>query len=410
MSDVRTALVIGGGIAGPVAAMALRKAGIEAGVYEAYDGSADGVGGMLGLAPNGIAALDAVGAGDMVRHIGQPVNSMVIQSWTGKRLAEFGNPAGPAAFHAVWRAELYRALHDETERRGIRIEHGKRMVRAVESADGVTVHFADGTEATGDILIGADGIRSTIRSMIDPAAPSPRYTGLLGFGARSIPESVRGLESTHDSMHMIFGKRAFFAYQVDDQGRTGWFANLPYARLSLAEARAVGNAEWLRVLREAFAADRIPAAAILAEVDPAELIVVGALEDLPPVPTWSKGRTVLVGDSAHATSPSSGQGASIAMESAVQLARCLRDLPTVPSAFAAYEGLRRARVEKIIAAGKRTSSEKAAGPVARVLRDAIMPVTMKLLAKPEKMAWQIDYRINWDATVEVGADQVVSRV
>jgi 2-polyprenyl-6-methoxyphenol hydroxylase-like FAD-dependent oxidoreductase len=82
----------------------------------------------------------------------------------------------------------------------------------------------------------------------------------------------------------------------------------------------------------------------------------------------------------------------------------------VPSAFAAYEGLRRARVEKIIAAGKRTSSEKAAGPVARVLRDAIMPVTMKLLAKPEKMAWQIDYRINWDATVEVGADQVVSRV
>lgn len=411
MSDVRTALVIGGGIAGPVAAMALQKAGIEATVYEAYAGSADGVGGMLGLAPNGIAALDVVGAGDMVRHIGQPVNSMVIQSWTGKRLAEFGNPAGPAAFHAVWRGELYRALYEQTERRGIRIEHGKRMVKAVDNGTCVTVHFADGTEATGDILIGADGIRSTIRSMIDPTAPGPRYTGLLGFGARSIPDSVRGLESTHDSMHMIFGKRAFFAYQVDDQGRTGWFANLPYAkRLSLAEARAVGAEEWLRVLREAFAADRIPAAKILAAVDPSELIVVGALEDLPPVPTWSKGRTVLVGDSAHATSPSSGQGASIAMESAVQLARCLRDLPTVPTAFAAYEGLRRARVEKIIAAGKRTSSEKAAGPVARVLRDAIMPVTMKLLAKPEKMAWQIDYRINWDATVEAGADQVVSRV
>jgi FAD-dependent urate hydroxylase len=410
MSDVRTALVIGGGIAGPVAAMALRKAGIEATVYEAYDGSADGVGGMLGLAPNGVAALDAVGAGDMVRRIGQPVNSMVIQSWTGKRLAEFGNPAGPAAFHAVWRADLYRALYDETQRRGIRIEHGKRMVKALDNGDGVTAHFADGTTATGDILIGADGIRSTIRPMIDPAAPSPRYTGLLGFGARSIPSSVRGLESTHDSMHMIFGKRAFFAYQVDDHGRTGWFANLPHARLSLAEARAVGNVEWLRVLREAFADDRMPAAAIMAAVDPAELIVVGALEDLPTVPTWSKGRTVLVGDSAHATSPSSGQGASIAMESAVQLARCLRDLPTVPSAFAAYEGLRRARVERIIAAGKRSSSEKAAGPIARVLRDAIMPVTMKLLAKPEKMAWQIDYRINWDTTVEAGADQVVSRV
>ncbi|HEX5404909.1 MAG TPA: NAD(P)/FAD-dependent oxidoreductase [Pseudonocardiaceae bacterium] len=406
MSDVRTALVIGGGIAGPVAAMALQKAGIEAAVHEAYAGSADGVGGMLGLAPNGLAALDVVGAGDLVRRIGQPVNSMVIQSWTGKRLAEFGNPAGPAAFHGVWRADLYRALYDESARRSIRIEHGKRFIGADDTDAGVTAHFADGTSAHGDILVGADGIRSTIRSMIDPAAPNPRYTGLLGFGARSIPDSVRGLESTHDSMHMIFGKRAFFAYQVDGHGRTGWFANLPHARLSLAEAREVGNAEWLRVLCEAFAADRVPAAAILAAVDPAELIVVGGLEDLPPVPTWSRGRTVLVGDSAHATSPSSGQGASIAIESAVQLARCLRDLPTVPSAFVAYEGLRRARVERIIAAGKRTSSEKAAGPVARVLRDALMPVTMKMLAKPEKMAWQIDYRINWDAS----ADQVLSRV
>lgn len=107
---------------------------------------------------------------------------------------------------------------------------------------------------------------------------------------------------------------------------------------------------------------------------------------------------VLVGDSAHATSPSSGQGASLAVESAVQLARCLRDLPH-PEAFAAYEALRRERVEKIIAAAARTNSDKAAGPVARVLRDLFMPVAMKLLAKPEKMAWQYGYRIDWDAPV-----------
>jgi 2-polyprenyl-6-methoxyphenol hydroxylase-like FAD-dependent oxidoreductase len=205
-------------------------------------------------------------------------------------------------------------------------------------------------------------------------------------------------------MHMSFGKRAFFAYQVADDGTTGWFANLPRPEpLSLAAAREVGAAEWLRQLREVFAADRTPAPTILRRVRPADLVVVGALEDLPPVPTWSKGRIVLIGDAAHATSPSSGQGASIAVESAVQLARCVRDLPTVPAAFAAYEGLRRARVERIIAAGKRTSSEKAAGPVARVLRDTLLPVTMKLLAKPEKMAWQYDYRIDWDAPVDAAA-------
>jgi FAD-dependent urate hydroxylase len=410
MSDVRNALIIGGGVAGPVTAMALRKAGIEATVYEAYDGSAEGAGGMLGIAPNGQRALGVLGAGDIVPRIGDPVASMVIESWTGKRLAEFGDPAGAPVFHAVWRAELNRALNDEAVARGIRVETGKRLVGAEQTASGVTARFADGTIATGDILIGTDGIRSTVRPMIDAAAPAPRYTGLLGFGARPTAGTAIGLDSTRGSMHMSFGKRAFFAYSVDEQGRTGWFVNLPRKQpMSLTEARAVATEVWLRIMQEAFADDRTPAVDILRAVDPADVVVVGALSDLPTVPTWSKGRLVLVGDSAHATSPSSGQGASIAMESAVQLARCLRDLPTAPGAFAAYEDLRRARVERIIASGKRTSSEKAAGPVARLLRDATMPVVMKLLAKPEKMAWQMDYRIDWDAPVTPSAGRVLSK-
>jgi 2-polyprenyl-6-methoxyphenol hydroxylase-like FAD-dependent oxidoreductase len=398
MTENRTALIIGGGIAGPVAAMALQRAGIEARVYESYDGSVNGVGGMLGLAPNGLNALEVLGAADAVRGIGIPVASMVMQSWTGKRLAEFGSYEGPPVFHAVWRADLYRALYDEAAARGIEIQHSKRLVRAEDTGDGVTAHFADGTRASADILIGADGIRSTVRSMIDPQAPRPRYTGLLGFGAKLAVGA--DLPSTHGSMHMIYGKRAFFAYQVDDDGRTGWFANLPRREpMTLAEANAVGGAEWLQVLADVFAEDRIPAVEILRHCDPADLVIVGALEDLPTVPRWSRGRMVLIGDAAHATSPSSGQGASLAIESAIQLARCLRDLPTEAEAFAAYEGLRRARVERIIAAAARTNNEKAAGPVARVLRDLVLPVAMKLLAKPEKMAWQVDYRIDWDAPV-----------
>jgi 2-polyprenyl-6-methoxyphenol hydroxylase-like FAD-dependent oxidoreductase len=107
---------------------------------------------------------------------------------------------------------------------------------------------------------------------------------------------------------------------------------------------------------------------------------------------------VLIGDAAHATSPSSGQGASLAIESAVQLARCLRDL-SHEDAFAAYVALRRARVERIIRMAARTNSDKAAGPIARVLRDRLLPIAMKLLAKPEKWAWQFDYRIDWDTPV-----------
>jgi 2-polyprenyl-6-methoxyphenol hydroxylase-like FAD-dependent oxidoreductase len=174
--------------------------------------------------------------------------------------------------------------------------------------------------------------------------------------------------------------------------------NLPHrAPMTLAEVRAVGNDEWLRVLREAFTDDRVPALALLRRVTPDDLVVTGPVEDIPSVPTWHRGRMVLIGDAAHPTSPSSGQGASLAMESGVQLARCLRDLPH-EAAFAAYERLRRERAERIIAMAARTNSDKAAGPVGRVLRDLLMPVALKF-AKPERWTWQFDHHIDWPAPV-----------
>jgi FAD-dependent urate hydroxylase len=89
----------------------------------------------------------------------------------------------------------------------------------------------------------------------------------------------------------------------------------------------------------------------------------------------------------------------------VQLARCLRDLP-IADAFQAYDRIRRPRIERITAIAARTNKSKAAGPVARVLRDLLLPVTMKLLAKPEKMAWQNEYRIDWDAVFEGSASML----
>jgi 2-polyprenyl-6-methoxyphenol hydroxylase-like FAD-dependent oxidoreductase len=400
VTKTATALVIGGGIAGPVAAMALRKAGIEAVVYERFDQPADGIGGMIGLAPNGANALGSIGLKDAVLKIGDPVQSMIMRSWTGKRLAEFGSAGGPPVLHTIWRSELYRVLEQEATSRGVKIEYGKRLTGVEDTGDGVIAHFADGTSATGDILIGADGIRSTVRTLIDPQAPQPRYTGLISFGGRPVvPLSV---PSTHGSLNMFYGKKAVFAYGVDDGGNAGWFVNLPSKEpMSLQDARAVGASEWLRRLTEVFGEDRSPAVEILTASDPDELIIVGGVYDLPEIPTWSKGRIVLIGDAAHATSPSSGQGASIAIESAIQLARCLRDAPTLHEALSAYEILRRPRVRRIIAAGHKTDSTKTPGPLARALRDMFLPMVMKLLVKPEKMAWQVDYRIDFEAPVEI---------
>ena len=110
---------------------------------------------------------------------------------------------------------------------------------------------------------------------------------------------------------------------------------------------------------------------------------------------------VIVGDAAHAASPASGQGASMAIEDAVVLARCLRDLPHIQQAFAAYEQLRRERVERVVAQGARSSSGKAVGPIARVLRDLMLPVILKRFASSgeKSLAWMYGYHIDWDEKV-----------
>lgn len=394
-SRTRTALIIGGGIAGPIAAIALQKAGIDATVHEAYHHTADGAGGGMSIAPNGLDALDAIGVGDPVRPLGRPMTGIVMQDWAGRRLGEFGNPPGVPPMQFIWRSDLYRALYDEAARRGIRIEHGNRLVDAEEHADGVTAHFADGRQATADVLIGADGIRSTVRTLIDPAAPGPEYAGLISFGARV---DGAGLPSTGRKMPMSFGKHAFFGYQVFDDDTAVWFANVPHREpTTAAEVNRTAATEWLPRLAEAFAEDRTPAHRLITRTDPTDLLIVGPMENMPNVPAWSRGRMVLVGDSAHAPSSSSGQGASLAIESAIQLARCLRDLP-YDEAFTAYERLRRPRTQKIIAETTRKNSAKAAGPVGRVVNAMLLRAFAKLV-RPEKMAWMFDHHIDWDAQV-----------
>ncbi|MEV6013253.1 NAD(P)/FAD-dependent oxidoreductase [Streptomyces sp. NPDC051976] len=391
-----TALVIGGGIAGPVLAMALQKAGIEATIYEAYPRSAEGVGAGLSLAPNGLDALDVIGAARSIRSAGLPMTGIVLQDWAGRRLAEFGNPPGIAPMQFFWRTDLYQAIYGEAADRGIRTEYGKRIVRAEEDEHGVTAYFEDGSHATADVLIGADGIRSTVRSLIDADAPGPGHAGLISFGARVRDPEV---PQTGGKMNMSFGKRGFFGYQVFDAEDAVWFVNVPHPEpMTAAEARKTPPAEWLSTLAATFADDRTPARDLIARTDPDDLLVIGSMENMPArVPSWSKGRMVLVGDAVHAPSSSSGQGASLAIESAIELARCLRDLP-YDEAFQAYEALRRPRVERIIKETTRKNSDKTAGPIARTVNGLALRVFAKLV-KPEKSAWMFDYRIAWDDKV-----------
>jgi 2-polyprenyl-6-methoxyphenol hydroxylase-like FAD-dependent oxidoreductase len=395
----RKALIVGGGIAGPVAAMALRRAGIEAVVYEAHEGGADEAGAFLTLASNGLDALRAIDAHRLALSAGFPTPRMEIRSGTGKHLGEVPNggtlPDGTVS-QTLKRANLYRVLRDEAIQRGVSIEYGKRLADAEVTPDGgVTASFGDGTEAEGDLLIGADGIHSRTRRVIDPSAPAARYVPVLNVGGYA--RGVR-VEAEPGTFRMVFGRRAFFGYAVHPSGEVWWFANPPRAdEPSRAELAAISTEGWRDNLTDLFADDATPAAEIV-QATP-DRIAGWATYDLPSVPIWHRGPMIVIGDAAHATAPSSGQGASMAVEDAVVLARCLRDLQDTRRAFAAYERLRRGRVEKIVAHGARTSNSKAAGPVRRALRDLMLPMILRRVAHGGSLAWMHDYHIDWDEKV-----------
>ncbi|MBF6299218.1 FAD-dependent monooxygenase [Nocardia amamiensis] len=394
MSTTRTALVIGGGIAGPVVATALRKAGIDARVYEAYPGPSYGIGSGLALAPNGVAALDIIGAGDPVRDIALPVTGMNMS--VGDKRLPLPILSDLPPLQLVDRSELHQALHRHAVAAGVPFEYDKRLVDVREDESGVTARFADGSTATADVLIGADGIRSTVRTLIDPNAPGPDYTGMLGFGA--ITECDADIPP--DTMTFAFGKRAYYLYWPMGDGRVAWGANLPHKQyLSLTAARAVPSVQWLKILRETYGEDT-PGGELARRTTEEQLEVVGALHIMPPVPHWYRGRMVLVGDAVHAPSNSSGQGASLAIESAVQLARCLRDLPA-PEAFAVYERLRRGRVEGVAARAAKINHSKTPGPVGRKMMQLLAPLMIKTVMNPEKtMGPEQRYRIDWDAPAD----------
>jgi 2-polyprenyl-6-methoxyphenol hydroxylase-like FAD-dependent oxidoreductase len=396
MTQPRTALVIGGGIAGPVAAMALQRAGIQATVYEAHPHGAEGIGIFLTLASNGIDALRTIEADTRALAAGYPTPGILLRSTTGKDLGAartgLSLPDGTTS-HNLKRADLYQAIHDEATARGIVIQHGKRLIDVEPTGDGVRALFEDGAHATGEVLIGADGIHSAVRRLIDPNAPAPTYVGLVNLGgyARGVP-----VEAEPGSYTLIFGKRAFFGYVLAPDGEVWWFANVPRRdEPARGEVEAIPAQAWQRRLAELYAEDAGPAVRLVQASDPADIKNASPIHSIPHLPRWHRDRMVVIGDAAHAPTPTSGQGASLAIEDAVVLAKCLRDLPDPQQAFARFEALRRSRVERIIKVAARINSNKAPGPVARVFRDAFLPVLLRVTANSKQVNQQYRYHIDW---------------
>ena len=398
------ALVVGGGIAGPAAALALAKAGIEPLVLERRPIVDPEAGSWFTVAPNGLDALEAIDALAAVRDQGVPSRTNVMYGATGHRLGKvsLGRPLdnGLVAL-TMKRSWMAARLEREAERRGIVVRRGADVSGVTDAGDHVEATLRDGTVLKADLLVGADGVHSRVRQAIDAQAPAARYVGLTNFGGITRNTPIAG-DLEPEAWHFIFGSQAFFGAHPTPAGDVVWFVNVPEPEITRDQRRTTTEEEWGRRLLSLVRDDAGPAA---------DLVRKGRLElagdntyDLGHVPIWFRGRMVIIGDAAHAPSPSSGQGASMALEDAVVLAQALRDHAEgdhadVPAAFAAYEKARRERVEKIVAAGARSSSSKIPGPVGRRFQELMLRVVFRYMITDRSIAWINDNRIRWEDPV-----------
>jgi 2-polyprenyl-6-methoxyphenol hydroxylase-like FAD-dependent oxidoreductase len=386
------ALIIGGGIAGPVTAIFLQKAGIDAEVFEAWPYST-GIGGGLQIAPNGMHVLAEIGlASEMIRR-GSIAESFDFYSQSGARLgavnqnmeARFGQPAVN-----MCRATLNEALIDKAWCENVELRFEKRLVAIEDRADRpVIAHFADGSSAEGDFVIGADGVHSAVRGHVIPNGPKPFDTGLVGFGG-FVPRSV--IEDTPIGQRVLttFGQSGFFGYGFCSSAPTDgvmWWSTQPSHGVDAAEFRAMSQDALRRHLRQFHAGWHDPIPRIL---DAAENIVVTDTLDVATLPTWSRKRTLLIGDAAHATSPHAGQGASLALEDAMRLGRLMLDRQELGLTFQNFEAERRPRAEKIVALARRNgNSKREFSPTGAWIRDRMLKLLLPVSAKG--MDWMYRY-------------------
>ena len=386
-SEQKKALIVGGGISGPVLAMFLKEVGIESVVYEGRPEPNDEAGAFLNLAPNGLAVLDALGVREESEAAGTPTTAIAFYNHRGKKLGE-----NPERTVLLKRGALNRVLREASLQRGVPVEFGKKLSSVeVTPRHTAVARFEDGAEAEGNLLIGCDGIHSRVRRSVLPDAPEPRYTGGVDCGAFT---RVPSLGPSDGVMRMTFGKEAFFGYQVTPSGEVYWFENFHQtAEPDRDELKAIPSAEYKQRLLEMHREDHAPIAEIIGSTE--GLIDRWPLHEMPPIPRWHEEPVCFVGDAAHATTPHVGQGASMAMEDAIVLAKCLRDITDTEEAFAAYERIRKERVEKVVEMARRMGNQKSpSGTFGRAARDLILPFFLKMGVKVTEPVYS--YRVDWN--------------
>jgi 2-polyprenyl-6-methoxyphenol hydroxylase-like FAD-dependent oxidoreductase len=355
------AVVVGGGIGGLATAIALRRAGHEVVVVERAT-ALEEVGAGLSLAPNALAALDLLGLGDELRRRGGIARRILIRNRRGDLLSEVDAQGRRWEVVGVHRADLQEVLAGAAG--DAEVSLGVMCTGFEESSNAVAAVLGDGSEVEGDVLVGADGIRSTVRGQLKADEPL-RYAGYFGWRAVIDFEDPAVADTFTESWGPVFR----VGLVTIGHGRLYWFVS------ELAAEDTGPPDDPSAYFRERLRDWHDPIPAVVAATPPATLTRL-PIHDREPAKEWGSGRATLLGDAAHPMTPNLGQGAAQALEDAVALAGALSDATDPIAGLRAYERRRIPRTTMIVNRSRQLGRiAHLRNPVACRIRDALVKAT-----------------------------------
>jgi 2-polyprenyl-6-methoxyphenol hydroxylase-like FAD-dependent oxidoreductase len=354
-------LVVGGGIGGLAAAIALREDRHEVAVFERAAALQE-VGAGLSMSPNAMAALDRLGTGDEIRKRGGIARTILLRNRRGDVLNEIDAEGRDWEIVGIHRADL----QDVLVRRAGEVNLGIACVEFADSGTSVAARLEDGSETEGDVLVGADGMYSTVRAQLKGSEPV-RYAGYFGWRA-AIDFAESSIEQTFSES---WGPRFRVGLITIGGGRLYWFVS------ELASEDAPLPPDPNAYLREQLGEWHDPIPRVV-DATPERALSRLPIHDRAPAKTWGRGRVTLLGDAAHPMTPNLGQGAAQALEDAVVLADAMRTVADPVAALRAYEASRIPRTTMIVKRSRQFGRIAQLGnPFACRLRDAAVKATPK---------------------------------
>ncbi|KRE47531.1 hypothetical protein ASG85_27485 [Paenibacillus sp. Soil724D2] len=390
LPSTRKAIIIGAGIGGLTTALFLEKQGWEVVIYEKKKELSEFGAGIV-LAANAMHVLSELGLDEQVRGAGAKVGLAEIRSWDGKPITSVPVSKQAAQYgtysYLIHRAKLQMILFQQLDERTI-VYMNKKLITFEQDLHQVVVHFDDGTEDSGHILIGADGIHSRVAQLLF-GLEQLRYSGFRAFRGittfldkRYMPEIGGGFEA--------WGRGRRFGFSQIGEGQVFWFA-----AINAASGTGVDRKKDYVLMQ--FEGWHNPIEQAIQSTDEGAILT-HDIHDRKPLERWSRGRVTLVGDAAHPMLPNLGQGGAQAMEDALVVARCLEgismlSLNSVTSALHSYESNRKPRANQVVHQSRRMARiVQMSNPAAIMLRNQVLRLLPDNV-QMKRLDWLLGYRV-----------------